>query len=276
MKIGLLRVVNCALVVVAAGTAAADVTIRAVSEKDGTPWSVTYIAASNVRAENLQPEPSFVLWERGKTQITTVMPSRKSYLVLDQAEVAAQMKQVNEQMKQAEAQMASMPPQVREMMKDKMPNMGSGKPLIELKLTKTGQTATKGGRACKLVDLTITGVPMAGNMGQELCVVAPDSLGIPGGDLETLRQMALFTKEMTKDLGQVIGGMPDLMEMGGWPVWTRDKQSGASWVLKSVERGAVDRSLFSVPAGYTLEKMPSLGSPASGPAGGKKKKNKYG
>lgn len=267
------------LVAVALGafTATADVTIRSVSEKDGVPWSVTYLSYGKVRVENLQGEASYVLWERGKPQMITVIPSRKTYMVIDKAQVAAQAKAAADQMKQAEAQLAGMPPAIRDMMKKNMPNMGTGKPLIAMKLTKTGQSATKAGRSCKLVDLAITGLPTAGDLGQEFCVVPPESLGIPGADLETLRQMALFTAEMTKDLGAIVGGIPDMMEMGGWPVWTREKKTnGAIWVLKSIDRDAVQSSMFSVPAGYTEEKMPSMGDAMGDQSGTKKKKKKKG
>lgn len=255
-----------------AATAAADVTVRTVSEKDGTPWSVTYIQYGKVRVENLQGEASYVLWERGKPQMITVIPSRKTYMVLDQATVQAQAKAAADQMKQVEKQMAGLPPAIREQMKKSAPNLGTGKPMIEMKMTKGG-AATKAGHKCTMVDIAVTGVPMAAAAGQEFCVVPPESLGIPGADLETLRQMAQFTKDMTKDLGAIVGGIPDMMEMGGWPVWTREKQTGAVWVHKVVDKSKVDSALFAVPAGYTEEKMPSLDG-AMGDKPKKKKKKK--
>jgi YD repeat-containing protein len=238
----------------------ADVTVTAVNDKDGKPHSVTYIASGKIRTENLQgSEPSYMLWQVGAQQMTVVMPSRKSYMVMDKAQLEAQMKQVNEQMKQMEAQLASLPPEMREMMKKQMPNMGTGKPLIEMKVTKTGKSGNKGGYACQMVDIAITGVPMAGPMGQEHCVVAGDKLGLSSADLNTVKMMAEFAKSLTKELGQVVGGMPDVFEMGGWPVWTREKQSGESYTLKTIDKGAVSASLFTVPAGFKEEKMPTMG-----------------
>jgi len=259
--------IACAALV--AASASADVTVTSVSEKDGSPWSATYIAGGKIRTENFKGDATYVLWQQGATAMTTVMPQRKTYMVLDAATVAAQAKQAADAMKQMESQLASLPPQMREMMKKQMPNMGTGKPLIEMKVTKTGKTMTKGGHSCQLVDLAITGVPTAAAMGQEFCVVDPNKLGIPAGDLATIKAMAEFTKQMTKDLGQMVGGMPDLMEMGGWPVWTKDKQTGESWVVKSVDK-SVGGVSFVVPAGYTAEQMPSMGGAPTG--GGKKKK----
>ncbi len=245
-----------------AAPAYADVTITSVSDKDGQPWSVTYIAGGKIRTENLRgAEPGFTLWQVGSQHMTFVMPKRKSYMVMDKAQIAAQMSQVNEQMKQMEAQLASMPAEVREMMKKSMPNMGTGKPLIEMKVTKTGKSGNKGGYACQMVDVTITGIPMAGAMGQEHCVVPGDTLRLAGNDLNTVKAMADFAKAMTKDLGQVVGGMPDMFEMGGWPVWTRDKKTGDAWTLKAVDEGAVSAALFTVPAGFKPEKMPQMGAP---------------
>jgi hypothetical protein len=251
----------------AMATASADVTVSTVSEKDGTPWSATYVAGGKVRVENFKGDAGYMLWQTGSESMTTVMPSRKSYMVMDAAQVAAQAKQAADAMKEMEAQLASMPPQVREMMKQQMPNMGTGKPLVQIKVTKTGKSATKGGYACQLVDVTITGVPMAGPMGQEHCVVDPDKLGIPAADMQTLKAMGEYAKRMTKDLGQMVGGMPDMMEMGGWPVWTKDKQTGAAWLVKTVDK-SVGGVSFSVPAGYKQEQMPTM----DGMGGGKKKK----
>ena len=257
-----------------AASAAADVTVTSVNEKDGTPWSATYIQGGKVRTENFHGDAAYVLWQQGATSMTTVIPSRKSYMVVDAAQVAAQAKQASDAMKQMESQLASLPPQMREMMKKQMPNMGTGKPLIEMKINKTGKTATKGGYSCQMVDFTVTGVPAAGDVGQEFCVVDPNKLGIPAGDLQTIKAMAEFTKQMTKDLGQMVGGLPDVFEMGGWPVWTRDKKTGESWVVKSVEKSV--NTSFSVPADYTQEQMGGMGGMQDPSAGGKKKKKKNG
>jgi hypothetical protein len=258
-----------------AATAIADVTVTSVNEKDGSPWSATYIAGGKVRTENFHGDASYVLWQTGATSMTTVIPSRKSYMVVDAAQVAAQAKQAADAMKQMESQLASLPPQMREMMKKQMPNMGSGKPLIEMKMTKTGKTMSKGGYSCQVIDFTVTGVPAAGEVGQEFCVVDPNKLGIPAGDLQTIKAMAEFTKQMTKDLGQMVGGLPDVFEMGGWPVWTRDKKTNESWVVKSVEKSV--NTSFSVPAGYTQEQMGGMNGATQDPnASGKKKKKKNG
>lgn len=250
--------------------ASADVTVSTVSEKDGTPWSATYVAGGKVRVENFKGDAAYMLWQTGSDSMTTVIPSRKTYMVMDAAQVSAQAKQAADAMKEMEAQLASMPPQVREMMKQQMPNMGTGKPLVEIKVTKTGKTATKGGYSCQLVDVAITGVPMAGAMGQEHCVIDPNKLGIPAADMQTLKAMGEYAKRMTKDLGQVVGGMPDMMEMGGWPVWTKDKQTGESWLVKTVDK-SVGGVSFSVPAGYKQEQMPTMGDMGNG-----KKKKKGG
>jgi hypothetical protein len=125
-------------------------------------------------------------------------------MVLDSAQVKAQMAQANEAMKQMEQQLASMPPEIREMMKKNMPNMGTGKPLIDIKVNKTGKSDNKGGYACQMVDITISGAP-AGNLEQEDCVVPGDKLGLPAADVQTMRAMAEFGKEMTKEMGQMIG-----------------------------------------------------------------------
>lgn len=240
----------------------ADVTVTTVSDKDGKPWSVVYIAGGKIRTENLRgTDPNYMLWQEGAQQMTVVLPAKKTYMVMDQAQVQAQMAQVNEQMKQMEAQLAAMPPEQREMMKKMMPNMGTGKPLMDMKVTKTGKSDNKGGYACQLVDITITGVPMAGPMGQEHCVVTGANLGIAEQDIKTVKAMADFAKSMMKDMGQVVGGMPDVFEMGGWPVWTKDKRTGDAWTLKTIDKGGVSAALFAVPAGYKKQEMPTMGKP---------------
>lgn len=238
----------------------ADVTVTTVNDKDGQPWSVTYISGGKIRMENLRgPDPSYMLWQVGGQQMTIVTPAKKTYMVMDKAQVQAQMAQVNQQMKQMEAQLASLPPEMREMMKKQMPNLGTGKPLVEMKVTKTGKTDNKGGYACNMVDVTITGVPMAGELGQQHCVVTGAKIGIDSADIDTVKAMADFTTQMMKDLGQVVGGMPDLFQMGGWPVWTKDKRSGDAWTLKKVDKAAINASVFAVPAGFKKQEMPTMG-----------------
>lgn len=262
-----LKALPLACAVLAMATASADVTVTTVSEKDGSPWSATYVAGGKVRTENFKGDAAYVLWQTGGNSMTSVFPARKSYMVMDAATVAAQAKQATDAMKQVEQQLAALPPQMREMMKKQMPNMGTGKPLVEMKVVKTGKTMNKGGHNCQVVDFQVTGVPAAANAGQQFCVVDPAKLGIPAGDIATMRAMAEFTKQMTKDLGQIVGGLPDLMEMGGWPVWTMDKTTGNSWVVKSVTN-SVSGVSFSVPAGFKQEQMPTMGAPTGKKKGG--------
>ena len=253
-------VVGYAVACLASASAYADVTVTTVSDKDGKPWSMVYISGGKIRTENLRgAEPSYMLWQVGSQQMTVVMPNKKQYMVMDKAQVQQQMAQVNAQMKQMEAQLAAMPPEQREMMKKMMPNMGTGKPLIDMKVTKTGVAGNKGGYACQMVDITITGVPMSGPMGQEHCVVTGAKLSIPDADIATVKAMADFAKSMMKEMGQVVGGMPDVFEMGGWPVWTKDKRTGDAWTLKSIDKGGVSASLFAIPAGYKQQEMPTMG-----------------
>jgi hypothetical protein len=252
--------VGYAIVCLATAGAAADVTVTTVSDKDGKPWSVVYIAGGKMRTENLRgDQASYMLWQVGSQQMTVVVPGKKTFMVMDKAQIQAQMAQLNAQMKQMEAQLASMPPEMREMMKKNLPNMGTGKPLIDMKVTKTGKSDSKGGYSCNLVDVTITGVPMAGPMGQTHCVVTGDKLGIAADDIKTVKAMADFATSMMKEMGQVVGGMPDVFEMGGWPVWTKDKATGEAWTLKTIDKAAVAATVFTVPAGYKKQDLPTMG-----------------
>ena len=78
------------LVICLALPAFADVTVTSVSDKDGQPWSVTYIAGGKIRAEILRgAEQNYMLWQVGSQQMTVVVPKEKSYMVMDKAQIAA-------------------------------------------------------------------------------------------------------------------------------------------------------------------------------------------
>ena len=254
-------------VALASAATLADTTVTTVTDKDGKPYSVVYIGNGKVRAENLQgAEPSFVLYQTGIKQMTIVMPKRKTFMVMDAEKMKATMSAANEQMQQMQEQLKDLPASMRDQILKNLPNAGGNKPLIEMKVTKTGKSEQHGGYSCQLVDVDVTGIPMMGVVGHTHCVVPADKLNVGGADLATIKAMAAFGKEMTKELGQMVGGMPDLGDMGGWPVWTKDKRTGDSWGVKSVDHASIAGSMFEVPAGFKEEQMPDL------QGGGKKHK----
>lgn len=244
----------------AALPALADFTATTINDKDGKPRTALYVSSGKVRSESFTgADAGYMLWQVGSKQMTMVMPGKKSYMVMDAAQLAKQMEQVNAQMKQMEAQLASLPPEMREMMKKSVPNMGTGKPLIEIKVSSLNKSDNKGGHACKLWDVTVTGVPMMGPMGQVHCVVPGAEIGVSSADIDTIKAMAEFVKQLTKDMGQFVGGVPDMYQMGGWPVWTKEKSTGESYTLKAIDKSAIAASMFQVPAGFKQQEMPTIG-----------------
>ena len=245
----------------ASGGALADVTITTATESDKKDFSIFYVAGGKVRMEYAQgPEPTWMLWQSGVPQMTMVMPKKKTYMVMDKAQLDAAAAQANQAMKDMEEQLQSLPPEMRAQIMKNLPGAG-GKPLVELKISKTGRTEQHAGYSCQIVDVTITGIPMVADAGALHCVVPAAKLGIPDADMQTMRAMAEFMKEMTKSVGHVVGNISDPGEMGGLPVWSKDKHDGKSWGISSITK-SVDPSVFTVPAGYKQEQMPQMGEPS--------------
>lgn len=192
--------------------------------------------------------------------------TRKSYTVVNKAEMDRMGGQLGEMRKKMEAQMANMTPEQRAMMEQMMGKMGGagpGKAPAKRDVTSTGRTETVGGYKCTLWEVKVDGVKES-----ELCAAAPGSL--PGGSemMNTMREMGEMLKGLTQGLGSMArktaaDAWADLAKIGGIPILTRDFEDGKATSetrLSVIRSESVAASMFDVPAGYKERKLPAIGS----------------
>ena len=188
--------------------------------------------------------------------------SGKRYYVLDEASMQQMGAQLSGAMKQMQEALDSMPPDQRamaeKMMKQHMPQGMQEPARAPLSLHETGREDTVSGYACDYYEVRRNGAKV-----RELCVTSWDDL--PGGrDIaDAMLDMAGFYERMTEALSKeagvgVLGEQQELFahleELDGYPVLTREFDSGGEITSESVLKSAVtadlDPSLFEPPAGY--------------------------
>lgn len=277
------------LLLAAAMPALADTHISFVDDS-GQPATQLYIKGGKVRFDNGH---GFAVYDVASNSMTMVMPEQQKYLVLNQqaaaqigaesqavqqqaqagaaqtqAAMAAHQGQVDQAQAQMQAAMAKMSPQMQAQMQKMMGNqMGPGgmnpmanmgPPQIEMKDLGTSETVA--GHNCQDEQMVVNGRP-----GATMCVAPPDSLGIPGGDLATLKAMKDGMQKLMAQMGPMAQGMTSMMSKG-FAIKSQHqsfdratmKMATTTDTLKSISTGGVSSDLFQIPAGYTQTSMDQM------------------
>jgi hypothetical protein len=141
--------------------------------------------------------------------------------------------------------------------------MPDGKmPKIEFK--PMGQKKTVNGFACDMYRVLHDGVAK-----EEDCVAPWSAKVLQKSDFEGFRK---FAEDIAKEMGVGRGGNDMLAQMDkypGLPVSRHMLEGGEDEEIKSVKRGAIADSVFTVPAGYTKKDLPTMGGPGMGGPGGR-------
>lgn len=191
----------------------------------------------------------------------------RSYIVFDKATMEQLAKQLGAAMERMKAQMAKLPPEQRAQMEQAManvPGMGPADKQWTVEVADTGRSDKVDGRACKLWD-----VKRNGELDEQICVVPYSAL--PGK--ENFQQVfARFSKvfeEMAKSVPMLSGMMSNEftahVKANGYPVRSRAYENGKlgsdETLVKVWREEAIPASMFEIPAGYQLKKMPGIPGP---------------
>lgn len=154
------------------------------------------------------------------------------------------------------AMLANVPPQMREMMKQRMATHGGG---LSVSYAPSGQTATVAGYAC-----TIYRVRVGSEHTSDACLADLSAAGIDAADQATVRKVFDDLRAMAQaaTAGMVSSSAISQLPAGKFPVqMTRYNDGKVAEVsqIKSVNRAAVNRADFEIPAGYTEQEMPAMG-----------------
>jgi len=152
------------------------------------------------------------------------------------------------------AMLANVPPQMRDMMKQRMAAHGGG----TVTYAPSGQTATVAGYACAIYRVTV-----GANHISDSCLADLSAAGIDAADQATVRKVFddLRAMAQTASAGMAKSALSQI-PTGKFPVrMTRYEDGKVADVaqIKSVNRAAVNRADFEIPAGYSETEMPAMG-----------------
>jgi hypothetical protein len=220
---------------------------------------------------------------KGRAAVVLLDATRKRQIMIDETNktyteiteedrkrMRAQMVSMRGQMQE---QLKSMPAEQRKKMEAALGAMGASSPTpgthkpSEWKYEATGAKKTVNGFACEMYRVTEDG-----HAREEVCI-SPWSAGLV--KKEDFVALAKFGEEMMDEMGldkkaasgSVLGR---LNKAPGLPISRvsidEDGKRSGEEQIKSIKRGALDASLFAVPAGYTKKDLPM--GPGPGAAAG--------
>jgi hypothetical protein len=237
-------------------------------DEHGKPATQVYVQDGKVRMEMGRDA---MLFDAAAGTFTMIDGAERSYVVMDaetMANMAAQAGQMRQmmsgQMAAMQEQMANMPPEQRAMMEQMMggmsgagPGAAGGMKAPEIEMRETGDNQRIAGFRCKEVRMLIDGKPAA-----QMCVAELETLGISGGDRAALNAMHERIQAMAA-MGEGAPSVPDIMPQGlalkYVPEGAAARAGGTPETLQAISKGGVSPGMFTVPAGYTEQKIPEMG-----------------
>ena len=221
------------------------------------------ITTGKVRMEPSQAGDTVLLFHQSDNTFYAIQNDQKSYMTFDPEKAGEMMDQVSERQKQMMAQleerMAQMPEAQREQMKAMMSKMGQPMPQMQEKEPTRYEARDDSGSAagidCRWYD-AFEGAKKV----REVCLASRGAMGMDSSDAATMKAMQSSMQSMVKSFGNSGMFQDDMPD--GMPVRVRHlDDSGkvsSEQVVSNVSHGALDESLFEVPAGYKKREMPSL------------------
>lgn len=257
MRIKVFSIVTFAAL--ATGPALADTTIKMDQVMGGSPGTATmYIHDGVIRVDN-SAMGAYVLFNTKTETMTSVQPAEQRYTVMDTADLARAGAAMQDAMAQMEAQLAQLPPEARERMREMLGERMAGmmqqnkSPAAEPTVTATGEQKTFNGHSCEVNRIE------SPQINGTVCLAPYEELGIPSDDYQTITAMQEMTKAMAESMGQNIPGAQSWLD-GGFAVHFDQSAMGTNvqGTLTSVSTGSLDADMFTVPAGFEEQAMPSL------------------
>lgn len=196
----------------------------------------------------------YVLFDAERQLATMVDTRKQQYTPMTRAQLERTGKSISQAMAQAQAMMKSLPPEQQKRIQQMMggaistPNKAAR---YEYK-TDLGSSQA-GGHACSKMQVLKSGKPW-----MNLCVAAPDELGISNSDYAVLKSMSNMLSGMLDQLHGMGFSIPNMNKITGIPVQTRNFSRGTSQLLVKISHSDIAAEHFKVPAGYAKQAMPSL------------------
>ena len=221
------------------------------------------ITTGKVRMDQSQAGDTVLLFHQSANTFYAIQNDQKSYMVFNPETAGAMMGQVSEapqqMMAQLEERMAQMPEAQREQMKAMMSKMGQPMPQMQEKeptrYEARGDSGSAAGIDCRWHD-AFEGAKKI----REVCLASRGAMGMDSSDAATMKAMQSSMQSMLENFGNSGMWQDDMPD--GMPVRVRHLDDNGNvtseQVVSKVSHGALDPSLFEVPAGYEKREMPSF------------------
>lgn len=230
-----------------------------------TTTASIYIEGDHLRMESNEDHATVAIYDAATKRMIVLRPERRSYMEMGEEDMKRMRTQVDGQMAaaraQMEARMKNMPPEQRKMVEQMMAQngMAPGAPAApppkepEWTFQATGQKKNVSGFPCE-----VHRVLEGGAVKEEDCL-SPWSKGLVTKD--DIGALMRFAESMSSLMGGMGGGqvnaaMNRVHRLPGFPV-QRVRATGPNEseveTLKKLERKALPKDLFTVPAGFTKE-----------------------
>lgn len=200
----------------------------------------------------------YMLFHGDSHEMIIVDHDKKSYFVIDEKQMQELAGTVNQAMASMEQALAALPEgqraKMEQMMKSRMPDMGTPREPSELK--KTGESDSVNGLDCNIYEVWRSGVRE-----RELCVTDWDNVAGGREVADVFYEMGAFMTEMLDSLPKMGGGQSlgdatyeHMKEMNGFPVRTLeygdDGVLDGQSTLKSSKRVDFSAADFEPPKNY--------------------------
>jgi hypothetical protein len=255
-----LFVAGLAGVMLASGGARAAVTI--VFQRGTSAPGTVYVDGARMRMDAPEKSERFttIIIDATTKRQLMIDDKNKTYTEItdeDRKRMKAQMEAMRAQMQE---RMKQMPPEQRKKMEDIMGPMGEGEgKQRDWSYERLGQKKTINGFACETYKVVEDGKPIA-----EVCVT-PWSAGLL--KKEDFAGISKYAEEMMADMGvghraRASNVFGRLEKAPGFPVSRVPIEEGGARgpeeQIKSIKRGGIPASMFTVPAGYTKKDLPAM------------------
>jgi Domain of unknown function (DUF4412) len=241
--------------------AAQDLTIVSRSTRNQDPPQVTtsYISSDRLRMANA--DGSELLAEPASGKFTMIDNKKKEYYVVTKEEMeqasaamAAKMKELEPQMKQAQEQMKNLPPEMQQKMAGLMGGLAAA-----VTVTKEPGTRTIAGYKCENWTITIGELSRT-----EQCLTT--EVTYPPQVWDAYRDFASSMKGAMTSMGPMAQGLKDMQEkmkdMKGLPLATANsinvmgRKSSDSQEVTEIKQGPIPLSAWQIPTGYKQVESP--------------------
>ncbi|MCP3850892.1 MAG: hypothetical protein GY694_11750 [Gammaproteobacteria bacterium] len=206
---------------------------------------------------------NYSLYDSLTGSLTHVNMGQKQYLVMGEKDIAEQANQAKKQMDTMRQRMmekmkdmpAEQKKQVEQMMNNHLSRVEAQKAPPKVDQKNTSKTETISGIECTVHETYIDGIKNS-----ELCITAPDKMGLNDQDAQALMAMQGFMKRMQKVAQTMMGNNTPTADIEGIPLRTRlygpDGSVKLETQLKSISQDAINAAKVTIPGDFTAMPMP--------------------